>query len=222
MEEDYKKHYKKLYEDALETAKAYYKQNKGVVDGVECLSIIFPELKESEDEGIREELLSLFKDGRDGRSHRYTGSDCERYIAWLEKQGEQETDKIIERARTEKQRVLLTETNGDAHVDWDCRSLRDVKLLLKYGLEYISCEGFKKGANWQKEQEMLDRLKSDNTVFQKFYEKGKAEMKEQMMKDAIPARVSFGQVVLQERPISTSVAKDGDKVKIIIVKEEEK
>lgn len=42
--------------------------------------------------------------------------------------------------------------------------------------------------------------------------------KEQMMKDAIPARVSFGQVVLQERPISTSVAKDGDKVKIIIVK----
>lgn len=47
-------------------------------------------------------------------------------------------------------------------------------------------------------------------------------MKEQMMKDAIPARVSFGQIVLQERPISTSVAKDGDKVKIIIVKEEEK
>ena len=37
----------------------------------------------------------------------------------------------------EKQRVLLTETNGDANIDWDTRSLQDVKLLLEYGLDYI-------------------------------------------------------------------------------------
>lgn len=47
---------------------------------------------------------------------------------------------------------------------------------------------FIEGARWQKEQEMQDRLKSDNTVFQKFYGKGKADMKEQMMKDAVDGK----------------------------------
>ena len=44
---------------------------------------------------------------------------------------------IEEKAKTEKQRVLLTETNGSANIDWDCRSLDDVKTLLKCGLEFI-------------------------------------------------------------------------------------
>ena len=61
----------------------------------------------------------------------------------------------------------------------------------------------------------------DKSELEWAFEAGAEWQKEQMMKDAIPARVSFGQVVLQERPISTSVAKDGDKVKVIIVKEEE-
>lgn len=55
----------------------------------------------------------------------------------LEKQGEQ-TDKIVERAKTEKQRVLITESDGEANIDWDTRSLQDVKLLLEYGLDYIN------------------------------------------------------------------------------------
>lgn len=54
----------------------------------------------------------------------------------LEKQGES-IDKITQRARTEKQRVILTETNGEANIDWDTRSIQDVKLLLEYGLDYI-------------------------------------------------------------------------------------
>jgi len=57
-------------------------------------------------------------------------------IAWLEKQGEHNAQ-IVKRATTEKQRVLLTETNGDANIDWDTRSLQDVKFMLKYGLDYI-------------------------------------------------------------------------------------
>ena len=58
-------------------------------------------------------------------------------LAWLEKQGGQ-TDKIVERAKTERQRVLITESNGEANIDWDTRSLQDAKLLLEYGLDYVN------------------------------------------------------------------------------------
>ena len=102
---------------------------------------------------------------------------------------------------------------------------------LPCGYKDASCEGFKKGANWQKEQEMQDRLKSDNTVFQKFYEKGKADMKEQMLKDAVDADAVFDYYDNQDRLYVSILAtdvlakkyslKDRDKVKIIIVKEEE-
>lgn len=54
----------------------------------------------------------------------------------LEKQDE--NDVIVGKAKTEKQRILLTETNGSANIDWDTRSLQDVKLLLEYGLDYIN------------------------------------------------------------------------------------
>lgn len=43
--------------------------------------------------------------------------------------------------------------------------------------------------------------------------------KEQMLKDAADANVSFGQPVLLAKSIPTNVAKDGDKVKLIIIKE---
>ena len=95
---------------------------------------MFPELRESKDERIRKEIIAFityYHTGQ-GNSVKYN----EDWIAWLEKQGEP-LDKIAERARTEKQRVLLTETNGAANIDWDTRSLRDVKLLLEYGLDYI-------------------------------------------------------------------------------------
>ncbi len=52
------------------------------------------------------------------------------------------------------------------------------------------------------------------------YEKGRYDMREEMMKEAINARISFGQQVLMKKPVPTSIAKDGDKVKLIIVKEE--
>ncbi len=43
--------------------------------------------------------------------------------------------------------------------------------------------------------------------------------KEQMMKDAIDAKLSFGQPVLLSHPVSPQIAKDGDKIKLIVVKE---
>lgn len=176
-------------EEAIKEIKDWNLDN----DKMEVLSVIIPELKESEDERIRAALIKLVEmvdKNPIGQIFGYGDIKYSDMIAWLEKHKEQKpnpysgvgfaynghtwgmcardngvdilldkqlfkhldekreeqtTDKIIERARTEKQRVLLTETNGDAHIDWDCRSLQDVKLLLKYGLEYIDAQLEKQG-----------------------------------------------------------------------------
>ena len=98
---------------------------------------ILPELAESEEERIRGEITEFLKKASGGFLD--TTTQCKtfgKWLAWLEKQGEQ-TDKIVERAKTEKQRVLITESDGEANIDWDTRSLQDVKLLLEYGLDYV-------------------------------------------------------------------------------------
>ena len=66
--------YEKAYKEALERAK------KG-----ECLENIFPELKESEDEKTKREIMEYithYKDSLDDDEYRT-------WIVWLEKQGEQ-------------------------------------------------------------------------------------------------------------------------------------
>lgn len=72
---------------------------------------------------------------------------------WLEKQCET-FDKIVERARTEKQKVLVTESDGVANIDWDTRSLQDAKFLMEYGLNYIN-----KKIEKQSEQKFVDKIK---------------------------------------------------------------
>lgn len=47
-------------------------------------------------------------------------------------------EKIINRATSEKQVVLLSESNGNAEIDWDTRSLEDAKKLLEYGIAFIN------------------------------------------------------------------------------------
>ena len=81
--------YKEKYEQALERAKKLQADAKGLILN-KWLYGVFPELKESEDESIRNfishELACLrATDERD--SDRY--KDLTNAIAWLEKQGEQ-------------------------------------------------------------------------------------------------------------------------------------
>lgn len=75
--------YEKKYKEALERAK------KG-----KCLENIFPELRESEEERIRKELLDYLDERR--VVERFTDIRVkEEWIAWLEKQGEQKpADKV--------------------------------------------------------------------------------------------------------------------------------
>lgn len=108
-----------------------------LADGVisnEVAAKYFPDLKESRDERIRQFLIRFVRYYKeDNDSDDFSKEDC---LAWLEGHGES-IDKIAERARTEKQRVLVTESDGVANIDWDSRSIQDVKRLLEYGLGYI-------------------------------------------------------------------------------------
>ena len=69
--------YKKKYQNALEWAKSIYPSTFGV--DREDLEHFFPELKESEDERIRKELIEFVKS---------RGGFKQEYITWLEKQKE--------------------------------------------------------------------------------------------------------------------------------------
>ena len=75
----------KRYDEALERAKSFYKEYKERDNQLyaDDLEKIFPELKESEDEKIRKELISLFQDCINNRNHPYNTSDSERWLDWL-------------------------------------------------------------------------------------------------------------------------------------------
>ena len=47
-------------------------------------------------------------------------------------------EKIISRATSEKQVVLISESSGEAEIGWDTRSLEDAKRLLEDGLAFIN------------------------------------------------------------------------------------
>lgn len=82
--------YEKKYKDALERARANYKADKemGFIENCDMLELIFPELKESEDEKIRDWLITQLRNNYKGN---YWATQA---IAWLEKQ--KETSKAIE------------------------------------------------------------------------------------------------------------------------------
>ena len=78
--------YERIYKDALAKARHYYLTGKRE-EPMDFIKIIFPELQESEDEKIRKELIKFVK---------VNIPNEERYIAWLEKQGEQKEINLIE------------------------------------------------------------------------------------------------------------------------------
>lgn len=144
------------YDKSLERAKSVIEQNPLMEYLKKGIEYIFPELKESKvenvDEKVRKALIKLVTNHASMDLFIEYDIHLDEALAWLEKQGEKSSDKIVEKARTEKQRVLLTETDGSANIGWDCRSLQDVKLLLEYGLDYI------KKLEKQSEQKSTDKV----------------------------------------------------------------
>ena len=84
-----KMNYEQKYKEALEKLRAFHRDYKNIshlVDVKGELESIFPELKESEDERIRKELLDHCINRRDGKQICVDASDYRRWAAWLEKQ----------------------------------------------------------------------------------------------------------------------------------------
>ncbi len=81
--------YEKKYKEALERAKRLHCEPTGGTERIVCEQI-FPELKESEDEKIREALIDYFDDANkaDENPLQSYGIHTDKIIAWLEKQGE--------------------------------------------------------------------------------------------------------------------------------------
>lgn len=79
--------YKIMYEQAIKRAKAMISVAANQEEVYNGVITIFPELKESEDERIRKDLLGCLHTLPNHFSH--NGSLVTEWIAWLEKQGEQ-------------------------------------------------------------------------------------------------------------------------------------
>ena len=84
--------YEERYNQALERAKKVHDGELTIspneVNDFNVYEYIFPELRESEDERIRKELLDHCINRRDGKPICVDASDYRRWAAWLEKQGE--------------------------------------------------------------------------------------------------------------------------------------
>lgn len=85
---------------AIEIVRSHYPANKQMLN--EALETLVPELKESEDERTRKKLLGFIENWKNpnnvGRLDDYpmftkNEEQCNKYIAWLEKQGEKSQDK---------------------------------------------------------------------------------------------------------------------------------
>ena len=79
------------YDRALEIAKAWHKLDNNDLSNTD-LETLFPELKESEDEKIRKELIDFFQDWHKIKPSRLSVNVSD-ILAWLEKQGEESNDK---------------------------------------------------------------------------------------------------------------------------------
>ena len=77
-------------EEAIKIVKSHYPANKQMLN--EALEFLIPELKESEDEKIRKDLITFLDEiwhlGKNANFDKWDKSDCSNWIAWLEKQGE--------------------------------------------------------------------------------------------------------------------------------------
>lgn len=80
-------------EEAIKIVKSHYPANKQRLN--EALEFLIPELKESEDERIRKDLITFLDEiwhlGKNANFDKWDKSDCSNWIAWLEKQAEQKS-----------------------------------------------------------------------------------------------------------------------------------
>lgn len=124
-------------EEAIEVVKErldYYEREKRLKKACE---ILIPELAESEDERIRKHLIEIVEIYWGTTNEPGKAAD----LAWLEKQKENPDRLVlIGKAKSEKQVVLLAESNGDENIYWDTKSEEDAVSLLEKGLKFFGMQ----------------------------------------------------------------------------------
>ncbi len=79
-------------EEAIKIVKSHYPANKQMLN--EALEFLIPELKESEDEKIRKDLITFLDEiwhlGKNANFDKWDKCDCSNWIAWVNKQSEHE------------------------------------------------------------------------------------------------------------------------------------
>ena len=133
----------------------------------------------------------------------YSDSILSGLLSFLDTLSE-EPDKSLEEAAEEYTQQMLESWRFDST---GCRPPR---------------ESFKAGAEWQKGQDTRDMYMSDNRHFQKVYELGKKDMKEQMLKDAEECGLYWdGDLLAIDLNMAALGYSERDKVKVIVLKAEE-
>lgn len=137
----------KAYDEALKQAQYWLNAPQVIEDWnytvKDVIPNIFPDLKESEDERIRRHLIDIVETYWGTTNDPGKAAD----LAWLEKQKEN-TDRaiLIGKAKSEKQVVLLAESNGDENIYWDTKSEEDAVSLLEKGLKFFEKQKEQKSA----------------------------------------------------------------------------
>ena len=124
----------KAYDEALKKAKDFYKgykqrDNQLYADDLES---IFPELKESEDEKIKNSLKKCLESLRDdAKWSNFYGSSFESIFAWIEKQGEQKENATRYKiAKYLKDLILDQSQRGFPMLDYEGRIEEEVDFII--------------------------------------------------------------------------------------------
>lgn len=80
----------KAYDEALERAKIHYETTDSVSD-MELLELIFPNIRENEDERIRQKFIKLVKMSSEVGGFALHKWEADEMLAWLEEQGKQKS-----------------------------------------------------------------------------------------------------------------------------------
>lgn len=105
--------YKEKYEEVLTNASIVHKLGNEEIKQV--MENLFPELKESNDEKIKKELITLIKNCNKGCYVTISPSKIEEYTNWIKTQGKQEEPQVYE---TEDGEVITySESEGYKVID---------------------------------------------------------------------------------------------------------
>ena len=207
--------YEKKYKEALDKVQRFY--NNSVAITKKGLEDIFPELTESEDEKIRKAIINEISLLEKESVVEQMKAVYQSWIAWLEKQGEQEKlNTYIDKIASD---TIYNDENGNP-IDKDLMAFASkvafsmIPAIKTESYHHINrgriSDAVIKGAQWKEEQLMSKAIVYNDKIYPTTYENEPTEF----------CLDGGEEVRLITESVNSGVLKQGDKVKVIIVKED--